>query len=71
MKQVLVCTLGFLMAYQADARNSLDCVDPLIGTEGTGSQYGGMMPHVLLAGTALPVLPGRLGLRRTSGEIFG
>ena len=24
-----------------------------------------------LAGTALPVLPGRLGLRRTSGEAFG
>ena len=23
------------------------------------------------AGTAPPVLPGRLGLRRTSGEIFG
>ena len=23
----------------------LECVDPLIGTEGTGSEYGGMMPY--------------------------
>ena len=24
---------------------SLDYVDPLIGTEGSGSEYGGMMPY--------------------------
>ena len=28
----------------ADA--ALDCIDPLIGTEGAGSEYGGMMPYI-------------------------
>lgn len=33
-------------ASPASADAALACVDPLIGTEGAGSQYGGMMPYV-------------------------
>ena len=43
MKTSLFCTLAAACALVA-AKEPLDYIDPLIGTEGKGSQYGGMMP---------------------------
>lgn len=38
--------LAVARAEAPSAESSLDCIDPLIGTEGVGSEYGGMMPMV-------------------------
>lgn len=38
--------LAVARAEAPSAKSSLDCIDPLIGTEGVGSEYGGMMPMV-------------------------
>ena len=43
MKTPLFCTLAAVCAL-ASAKEPIDYIDPLIGTEGKGSQYGGMMP---------------------------
>ena len=43
MKTSLFCTLAALCAL-VSAKEPIDYIDPLIGTEGKGSQYGGMMP---------------------------
>ena len=43
MKTPLFCTLAVLCTL-ASAKEPVDYIDPLIGTEGKGSQYGGMMP---------------------------
>ena len=43
MKTSLFCTLAAVCTLVA-AKGPLDYIDPLIGTEGKGSQYGGMMP---------------------------
>ena len=46
---VIVWCLVWLSAVVRSAvagGSALDCVDPLIGTEGAGSEYGGMMPYV-------------------------
>lgn len=45
MNRAVLSGLCLLVALTAGASN-LDFVDPLIGTEGKGSQYGGMMPYV-------------------------
>ena len=40
------CAVLFaVVAGEAGYSGSLDFVDPLIGTEGSGSEYGGMMPY--------------------------
>lgn len=44
MAIVGLCVSGVASSVSADAE--LACIDPLIGTEGTGSEYGGMMPYV-------------------------
>lgn len=36
---------------------SLDCVDTLIGTEGSGSQYGGMMPYTCVPFGSFHIVP--------------
>ena len=47
MKRLLIVFAVGLLATSASASAvSLERVDPLIGTEGSGSQYGGMMPSV-------------------------
>ena len=43
MKTPLFCTLAVLCTL-VSAKEPIDYIDPLIGTEGKGSQYGGMMP---------------------------
>ena len=35
----------------------IDFVDPLIGTEGTGSQYGGMQPYTCVPFGSFHVVP--------------
>ena len=42
---LLSCASLDFSASAAASRPALDYVDPLIGTEGHGSQYGGMMPY--------------------------
>ena len=47
MRNRLLCVLAVSATLGcAYGRNALDCVDPLIGTEGSGSEYGGMQPCV-------------------------
>ena len=36
--------LGLFASAFAGARDWASLVDPMVGTEGTGSEYGGMMP---------------------------
>jgi len=40
----LLAALGLFAAAFAGARDWASFVDPMVGTEGTGSEYGGMMP---------------------------
>lgn len=41
----LAACLSVLQCSAAAASGPLDFVDPLIGTEGSGTEYGGMMPY--------------------------
>jgi putative alpha-1,2-mannosidase len=36
---------------------SLECVDPLIGTEGKGTQYGGMQPYTCVPFGSFHLVP--------------
>ena len=40
----LLAALGLFASAFAGARDWASFVDPMVGTEGTGSEYGGMMP---------------------------
>ena len=43
MRKMMFCATVLTVALLG-AKDALESIDPLIGTEGTGSQYGGMMP---------------------------
>lgn len=47
MNRITALTLAFVVAFAAcsSSVDGLDYVDPLIGTEGEGTEYGGMMPY--------------------------
>ena len=58
--------------------SSLDCIDPLIGTEGTGSQYGGMMPCTGVPFGSFHLVPmtrmncvGRLSFNQADDTLLG
>ena len=58
--------------------SSLDCVDPLIGTEGSGSQYGGMMPYTGVPFGSFHLVPmtrvngiGRLSFNQADDTLLG
>lgn len=38
--------MGLLQVHARVEKGGLDCVDPMIGTEGDGTEYGGLMPYV-------------------------
>ncbi len=50
---IAVCALTGLVR----GRSALDYVDPLIGTEGSGSQYGGMMPYTCVPFGSFHLVP--------------
>ena len=59
-------------------RTSLDCVDALIGTEGSGSQYGGMMPYTGVPFGSFHLVPmtrmngvGRLSFNQADDTLLG
>lgn len=49
--------LAVARAEAPSAESSLDCIDPLIGTEGVGSEYGGMMPMVSVPFGSFQMVP--------------
>ena len=59
---------GFTLAQSDMFEGDLGFVDPLIGTEGTGSEYGGMMPMVGVPFGSMHIVPATRtnGVSRTS-----
>ena len=62
----------------AAAADSLDHVDPLIGTEGSGTQYGGMMPYTGVPFGSFHLVPmtrlngiGRLSFNQADDTLLG
>ena len=67
---------GALTAFAA--RTALDFVDPFIGTEGAGSQYGGMQPYVTVPFGSIHTVPqtrrngvGRLSFNSADTNLLG
>jgi hypothetical protein len=57
MKYPLIVCAALVAALDGAAKPSLDYVDPLIGTEGSGSQYGGMMPYTCVPFGSFHLVP--------------
>ena len=49
--------LSLTLSVSACAAGALDCIDPLIGTEGKSSQQGGMMPYVCVPFGSFHLVP--------------
>ena len=61
-----------------DAKTALDYVDPLIGTEGVGTQYGGMQPYTCVPFGSFHLVPmtrtnriGRLSFNSSDENLLG
>lgn len=57
MNYPLIVCAALVAALDGAAKPSLDYVDPLIGTEGSGSQYGGMMPYTCVPFGSFHLVP--------------
>lgn len=57
MKNALIVCAVMVAALDGVAKPPLDYVDPLIGTEGSGSQYGGMMPYTCVPFGSFHLVP--------------
>ena len=57
MKYPLIVCAALVAALDGVAKPPLDYVDPLIGTEGSGSQYGGMMPYTCVPFGSFHLVP--------------
>lgn len=76
MRGAVLLSVGLLAA--AAGAGSLDCIDPLIGTEGTGSQYGGMMPYTCVPFGSFQLVPmtrlnrvGQLSFNQADDTLLG
>ena len=78
MKKSAVFVVAFAFAAVAGAEDSLSCIDPLIGTEGSGSQYGGMMPYTCTPFGSFQLVPmtrlnrvGQLSFNQADDTLLG
>ncbi|MBQ6328097.1 MAG: glycoside hydrolase family 92 protein, partial [Kiritimatiellae bacterium] len=76
MKKNLFAAFAAIAA--AAGAGSLDNVDPLIGTEGQGTQYGGMQPYTCVPFGSFHLVPmtrtnanGRLSFNSTDENLLG
>lgn len=74
----LLAALGLFAAAFADARDWASFVDPMVGTEGTGSEYGGMMPMTGVPFGSMHIVPvtrtnavGRTSFNALDRELLG
>lgn len=74
----LAACLSVLPCSAAAASGPLDFVDPLIGTEGSGTEYGGMMPYIGVPFGSFQMVPmtrrnkvGRLSFNQGDDTLVG